>query len=136
MLTWSPSTNSDVAGYNLYYGTVSHVYTNVTSVGDVTNATIDGLVEGTTYYFSATSYDSQTNQSPFSNETSYNVPAVIPVDTNATPTLDSLTNLVLDIDEASQTVALTNISGGPTNVSANVKVKVKSHRHVQQPRPG
>ena len=123
MLTWNPSTNSDVAGYNIYYGTVSHVYTNVTSVGNVTNATIDGLNEGTTYYFSATSYDSATNQSPFSNETSYNVPAL--EDTNAAPTLDTLTNLVLDINEASQTVTLTNITAGPTNASANVKVKLK-----------
>jgi hypothetical protein len=41
----------------------------------VKNTTISGLTAGVTYYFSATTYDSLGNQSGFSNETSYTVPA-------------------------------------------------------------
>jgi len=74
-LTWSPNTNSSAAGYNVYYGTASQSYSGMVNVGNVTNATISGLVAGVTYYFSATTYDSQGGQSGFSNETSYTVPA-------------------------------------------------------------
>jgi len=74
-LTWSPSTNSNVAGYNIYYGVASQSYTTTINVGNVTNATISGLIPGVTYYFSATTYDSLGEQSGFSNETSYTVPA-------------------------------------------------------------
>lgn len=47
-----------VAGYNIYYGTESGVYTNVVDVGNTTNATIDGLSVGSTFYFAVTAYNS------------------------------------------------------------------------------
>ena len=61
-------------GYNVYYGGASGNYTNTLSAGNATNATISGLVKGTTYYFAATTYSSSGVQSPFSNEVSYSVP--------------------------------------------------------------
>src|SRR6266850_6175762 len=54
---WEPSTDPSVVGYSIYYGTVSQVYANKVSVGNMTVATISELVEGTTYYFAATTYD-------------------------------------------------------------------------------
>ena len=57
-LVWNPSTNTDVVGYNLYYGGATQTYTNMASVGDVTNATISGLIAGDKYFFAATAVDS------------------------------------------------------------------------------
>jgi len=73
-LAWNPSTSSDIAGYNLYYGVASHVYTNVLSFGNVAKATISGLRDGTTYYFAAKARNASGAESDFSNEASYAVP--------------------------------------------------------------
>src|SRR5262245_2219962 len=53
-LVWNASPGTNVAGYNVYYGVASRTYTNKVNVGNVTNTTISGLVEGTTYYFAVT----------------------------------------------------------------------------------
>src|SRR5450432_237328 len=84
-LNWGPSPDPNAVGYNIYYGTISHNYTNITNVGNVTLVTIDGLVAGTTYYFAATTYDAQGKESGFSNEATYDVPAS--VITNVLPTM-------------------------------------------------
>jgi hypothetical protein len=70
-LTWIPSTDPAVTGYNIHYGSTSHQYTNFITVGLVTNTAIPGLVENTTYYFAATSHDSAGNQSGYSNEAAF-----------------------------------------------------------------
>jgi len=44
-LTWIASPDATVTGYNIYYGGVSHQYTNTVSVGNVTNVVISGLLE-------------------------------------------------------------------------------------------
>jgi len=69
-LAWNPSLSTNVAGYKIYYGGASEVYTNIINVGNVTNATIFGLTAGATYYFALTAYDSLANQSGFSTEVS------------------------------------------------------------------
>jgi len=74
-LTWNPSNDPNVAGYNVYYGGTSGVYTNEISVGSATNVTISGLVEGATYYFAATTHNNAGLESSFSSEASYSVPA-------------------------------------------------------------
>ena len=73
-LTWNPSGATNVAGYKIYYGTASLDYANVVTVGNTTNATISGLVDGTTYYFAATTFDAAGQESSFSNEASYVAP--------------------------------------------------------------
>jgi hypothetical protein len=69
-LAWDPDTNASTAGYNVYYGSVSGVYTNEVSVGRATNVTISGLVQGITYFFAATTY----KESTLSGEISYFLP--------------------------------------------------------------
>ncbi len=68
-LVWSPSPDA-VAGYNIYYGPASGVYTNQVSTGNITNATISNLVEGGTYFFVATAFDNSGVESTPSNEKS------------------------------------------------------------------
>ena len=73
-LGWEQSSDPATVGYNIYYGVDSHDYTNMITVGNVTNATFFGLVGGVTYYFAATTYDAQNEESGFSSESVYVVP--------------------------------------------------------------
>jgi hypothetical protein len=73
-LNWSPSTSPDVVGYNIYYGGANADYTNEISVGNMTNATVSGLLDHTTYFFSARTINSSGMESPYSIQTSYVVP--------------------------------------------------------------
>jgi hypothetical protein len=75
---WNQSTDPDVAGYNLYYWEASSTNTNEISVGTATNATVSGLIPGTTYYFAATTYTFSGVESAFSSEVAYTVPAPPP----------------------------------------------------------
>lgn len=74
-LAWNPSTDPIVVGVNVYYGGVSGVYTNKTSVATTTNLTVPNLVIGATYYFAATTYSDAGAESALSGEVSYTVPA-------------------------------------------------------------
>jgi hypothetical protein len=76
-LSWQPSPDTNIMGYNIYYGTSSRTYTNEISVGNATSTTISGLAGGITYYFAATAYDSAGDESDYSNEISYNVPTSV-----------------------------------------------------------
>jgi Fibronectin type III domain len=78
-LAWNASTDPSVAGYNVYYGGASGTYTNEICAGDATNATISGLVEGTTYYFVATTYAASGMESSFSSEVPCLVPLNVPI---------------------------------------------------------
>jgi len=77
-LAWSSCLDTKVIGYNIYCGGTSGTYTNEINAGNVTNITISGLVVGVTYYFAATSYDALGDESVFSSEISYLVPANLP----------------------------------------------------------
>jgi hypothetical protein len=74
-LTWYPSPSPAIAGYNIYSGGVSGIYTNKVSAGNVTSVTVSNLVAGSTYYFVATCYDTVGDESAFSNEAVYAIPA-------------------------------------------------------------
>ncbi len=77
-LGWDANTESDLAGYKIYTGTVSGTYTNIIDVHNVTEFTIPNLTVDTTYFFAATAYDSSGNESGYSNEISYLVVDTIP----------------------------------------------------------
>jgi hypothetical protein len=73
-LAWNPSTNSDVAGYTVYYGEASGDYSSSVDAGPNLSATITGLTPGVTYYFVALAYDANGDESPFSNEITDRLP--------------------------------------------------------------
>jgi hypothetical protein len=74
-LAWDASSDPDVAGYKLYYGTRSKSYSAVIPVGNRTTYSVPGLESGTGYYFAVTAYDNSGLESEFSNEASYTAPA-------------------------------------------------------------
>ncbi len=68
VVAWDPET-SPVAGYKVYYGTVSRNYTNSADAGANTTFTIQGLT-APAYFLAATAYDSTLTESDFSAELS------------------------------------------------------------------
>jgi hypothetical protein len=130
-LTWNPSADTNAVGYRIYYGGVSHVYTNSTLVGNVTNTVVTGLVEGTTYYFGATTVDVSGNESDLSNEAIYVIPALVtnlpptnppPVVVNPPPTLDPISNLTVNQNSGVQIITLSGITTGATNENQQLKI--------------
>ena len=79
-LIWAASTSTNVASYQVYYGTNTGSYTQVVSAGAETQTTITGLTPGTTYFLAATSSDDAGLESPYSNEIALAVPAGRPED--------------------------------------------------------
>ena len=72
---WTPNTESTLDGYKIHYGTASGTYTKVADIGNPTlgadnkiHGDIEHLAEGTTYYFVCTAYDTQGNESGYSQE--------------------------------------------------------------------
>lgn len=74
-LAWNPSPSPGIAGYNVYSGGQSGIYTNEIAVGNTTSVTLSNLNAGYTYYFVVTCYDDTGVESPPSNEAVYTVPA-------------------------------------------------------------
>ena len=75
-LAWEPSSDTQVVGYNVYYGVASRTYSNMINAGNVTNTTVSGLAGGVVYYFAVTAYDDFGDESDFSDEISYLVPNI------------------------------------------------------------
>ena len=69
-LTWTPNTETDLAGYNVYMGTKSGAYGAPVSVGTAITYTVGNLVGGATYYFTVTALNSAGAESPHSSEVS------------------------------------------------------------------
>ncbi len=67
-LAWDPNTESDLAGYKLYYGTKIGTYEKVLDVGKVTTHTVSGLDPDLTYYFSASAYNTSGQESELATE--------------------------------------------------------------------
>jgi hypothetical protein len=115
-LAWDASTNATVTGYKLYYGVASRNYTNSVNAGSSTTATVVGLATGVTYYFAATTYNNANVESDYSAETTFLLGGANP------PTLDPITNLVVNENSGARTVNLTGISSGNTNQTKTLTV--------------
>ncbi|MEN6446896.1 MAG: fibronectin type III domain-containing protein [Syntrophaceae bacterium] len=73
-ISWLSNSESDLAGYRVYYGSTSRNYQWYIDAGRTTSTQINNLVNGVTYYFALTAYDTSGNESAFSQE----IPAAIP----------------------------------------------------------
>jgi len=69
-IAWDPNTEPDLAGYKVYWGKTSRTYEESIDVGNVTTYVLSGLTKGETYFIAVTAYDTENNESDFSNEVS------------------------------------------------------------------
>ncbi len=79
--TWDANSESDLAGYKIYYGTQSGNYTVSVDAGNTTSVTVNIQDTNKTYFFAITAYDTAGNESGFSQEASLFIPP--PSDTQA-----------------------------------------------------
>jgi uncharacterized membrane protein YgcG len=71
VVRWAPNSESDLAGYKVYYGTDTRIYGTIVDAGKTTSHQIDGLREDVTYYFTVTAYNSEGYESYYSEEVSF-----------------------------------------------------------------
>ncbi len=72
-LAWKPNKEADLAGYRIYYGSRSGAYSYSVDLGKSTSCTISKLVEGTTYFFVATAFNTDGMESDYSPELSHTI---------------------------------------------------------------
>jgi hypothetical protein len=130
-LTWSPTSDPNVAGYVIYYGGSRENYTNTMVLGLVTNVVVSGLTPGATYYFAATTYDATGDESPFSNEAVYTVPQVGVLQP---PTLNTIANVSLNENSVAH-VNLSGITPGATSQNSTLTVTATSSNPAIVPSP-
>ena len=102
-LGWNPSPDTRATGYFLCWGLASTDCTNFLDVGNVTNATVAGLVPNVGYYFTIVTYDAAGDQSPPSNQITATITPADPVVTTW-PKASAITY--------GQTLAASTLSGG------------------------
>ncbi|MCJ7601623.1 MAG: cadherin-like domain-containing protein, partial [Desulfobulbaceae bacterium] len=98
--SWLPNPETNLSGYKIHYGTTSAQYDysvdmgNPTPINGLIMGTVSGLVDGTTYYFAATAYDTDGFESDFSQEVVWTAPS-----DPAPPPLPIANDISLTIDE-------------------------------------
>lgn len=113
-LTWNASATPGVAGYKVYQGLASRVYTSNVNVGNALTNTVS-LARGATYFFAVTSYLPNGLESDFSNEVAYtatNKPAAptltLTVDIASGPTINGPWTPVTNLFAGSYPLTATN----------------------------
>ena len=120
---WNANSEADLAGYNLYVGNQTRIYSQVVNVGLVTNYALTGLSPGSTYYFALTAFNTAGLESDFTPELSYQVPVVA---SNALPTLDPIADFTLPEDAGQYVVSLSGITSGNPSESQPLTVTAVS----------
>jgi len=115
IIDWDPNSEATLSGYNIYYGTQSRSYTFSRDVGNQTSYIITGLAAGTTYFFAATAYDKDGNESDYCEEAIYTTPnsdttttaitATTTIPGTATTTLPVITTTTAIITSTTSTAA-------------------------------
>jgi len=84
-LAWDAPTHNedgspieDVCGYKIYYGTQSGAYDAYVSVGATNHVTIEGMVEGRTYYFCGQAVNAYGNESALCPKTVFTLTDDVP----------------------------------------------------------
>ncbi|MGA1867761.1 MAG: Ig-like domain-containing protein [bacterium] len=74
-LSWATNSEYDIAGYKIHYGYKRGIYNRTIDVGNITSYSLGDLYPGETYYITMSAYDTQKNESAYSDE----IRAPIPV---------------------------------------------------------
>ena len=69
-VAWDPNPEANIAGYTVYWGTQSGVYTSSRAVTGATSLTVTNLTDGRTYYFVVQAYNTAGLRSDYSLEVS------------------------------------------------------------------
>ena len=69
-LSWTANIEPDLAGYKVYIGTQSQLYSPPITLGPVAAYNATNLTTGRTYYFCVSAFDNAGNESPCSTEVS------------------------------------------------------------------
>lgn len=77
VLNWNSTASPAVVGYNVYFGTSSGHYLYKFNAGNQTTATISNLIAGVTYFFAATTVDTNGGESGYSSEVSFIIPGML-----------------------------------------------------------
>jgi hypothetical protein len=84
-IAWDSPTNNDdgssltdLAGYNVHWGTASGTYDQHLNAGLATSATITDLAEGGTYFISVTAYNADGRESILASEVNLAIPITAP----------------------------------------------------------
>jgi hypothetical protein len=94
-LSWNANTETDLAGYIVYYGNASSNYNSSVDVGKATSYEINNVTNGKTYYVALTAYDTSGNESAGSQEVSvYVPPSATPPVLGSTPSILLLSPIV------------------------------------------
>jgi hypothetical protein len=133
LMSWDPSSDTSVVGYNVYYGAASRTYTNMLVAGSATNIVITGLANGVTYYFAATAVDGFGAESDYSNEVTYSVPATNTVSSNLPPTITAIANQT--VQENSSSPILPFVIGDPDTAVGNLTLTAWSSSSQLVPIP-
>lgn len=72
-ISWIPNTDSDLAGYKLYYGKSKRFYKQWLDIGNVDSYRFTTFPDTGKIYLALTAYDSTGNESLFSNEVTFYV---------------------------------------------------------------
>lgn len=106
---WSPNPESNLAGYKIYYGTETRMYTASVDVGLPATvdgrvpASLSGFIPGITYYFAATAYDTDGFESDYSTEVVWTAAYATSINYNAEEQLTFAWNVV-DGEEFATTI--------------------------------
>ncbi len=74
-ISWDANSETDLYGYNVYFGTSSGIYDSYISVDNETNNILYDLTRGVSYYIAVTAYDYSGNESdPAETEISFYAP--------------------------------------------------------------
>jgi hypothetical protein len=112
-LAWDANPESDIAGYQVQYGTVAGNPTTTVDVGNVTTRQFSGLQFGVTYYFRVRAYNTSQLVSAPSSEVSYTP--------SSTPPPPSLTSVAPTSGPAAGGTTIT-LTGSNFAIGASVRV--------------
>ena len=116
-VSWSGNSETDLAGYKIYYGIQSGTYTSTINAGKVTTATINNLETGKTYYVAMSAYDTSDNESVKSAEVSISIP-----DPDTTPPTGSIIINAGAATASSRTVTLSLSATDTEGTIAGMKI--------------
>ena len=83
-LIWNPCPSAQTVGYKVYSMMPDGSGRSSYDIGNTTNAVVENLIEGQTYHFQVTAYDTNRNESGPSNNLIYTVPGQGPLPGGAT----------------------------------------------------